>query len=65
MASKTFGEDIWKALRAVKVDRKDGIQAPVTANGKDGINVEGVDVSNETRRPSMVRRRISRLLTRR
>ena len=60
MARKPFGEDLWKTMGAVKVDGKNGIKAPVTASGKDGINVEGIDVVGQ-RQPGILARIIRRL----
>jgi hypothetical protein len=34
-----WGSDLWKQLQQVKVTRDDGIKAPVSADGKDGIVV--------------------------
>ena len=42
MADKGFGSDLWKNLQAVKLSKDGGLEAPVRANGKDGI-VVGVD----------------------
>jgi len=42
MADKDFGSDLWKNLQAVKLSKDGGLEAPVRANGKDGI-VVGVD----------------------
>ena len=39
---KGFGEDLWKNVRAVRLVRDGGIEAPVRADGDRGI-VVGID----------------------
>jgi hypothetical protein len=34
-----WGCSIWKQMQQVRVTRNDGIQAPIRANGKDGIRI--------------------------
>jgi hypothetical protein len=42
MASKGFGSDLWKNVRAVRIDKDGTFRVPVRANGRDGIAI-GVD----------------------
>jgi len=42
MPDDGFGSALWKNVRAVKLGKDGGIEAPVRANGRDGIEV-GVD----------------------
>ncbi|WP_146207237.1 hypothetical protein [Nocardioides silvaticus] len=42
MTDKGFGSDLWKNMQALKLNKHGAIEAPIRANGKDGI-VVGVD----------------------
>jgi hypothetical protein len=42
MADQGFGSDLWKNLQEIKLGEDGGVDAPVRANGRDGI-VVGVD----------------------
>jgi hypothetical protein len=41
-----FGSNLWKNLQAVKLGDDGGIEAPVRANGRDGIVVGSDAVAN-------------------
>jgi hypothetical protein len=45
--TKPFGEDLWKNLQAVSFGQDGGIDAPVRADGKDGIRI-GADAVADT-----------------
>lgn len=47
-----WGSSIWKQMQQVKVTREGGIQAPVRANGKDGIQVGNPPLDPIGRQPS-------------
>ena len=42
MANDGFGSELWKNVQSIKLGKKGEIEAPVRANGRDGI-VVGVD----------------------
>ncbi|MFC5175656.1 hypothetical protein [Nocardioides taihuensis] len=65
---KPFGQDLWRNLQAVHVDRDGTFRAPVRITGDDGI-VVGVDAVEhvDARHPAPTDRRpglLSRLLRR-
>jgi hypothetical protein len=74
MADKGFGSDLWKNVQAIRLGKDGGIEAPVRANGRDGI-VVGVDRVAEVdarlpdattpSSPGFVRRLLNRLRRRR
>jgi hypothetical protein len=74
MPDKGFGADLWKNVQAIRLGKDGGIEAPVRANGRDGI-VVGVDrVAEADARthdaatpssPGFVRRLLKRLRRRR
>ena len=47
MPDDGFGSDLWKNLQSVNFGEDGGIEAPVRANGRDGI-VVGPDAVAET-----------------
>jgi hypothetical protein len=42
MAEQGFGSGLWKNVQAIRLDKDGGIEAPVRADGRDGI-VAGVN----------------------
>lgn len=46
MSEDGFGSRLWKNMQAVRLGQHGGIEAPIRANGRDGI-VIGVDAVRE------------------
>lgn len=47
MPDDGFGSELWKNLQSVKVGKDGGMEAPVRANGREGI-VVGLDAVAES-----------------
>jgi hypothetical protein len=63
--SKPFGEDLWRNVKSVRIDKDGTFHAPVRADGVDGI-VVGVDaVEDLPPRPRTKRRGVLRRILRR